>query len=463
MTASTNASSKPRTLLLMILLNALATPVMLSASNVALPSIALELQMNATLLGWIPMAFLMSSAIFVVILSRWSDRFGRKSVFLMGTAAMIVTSVFTGFATSAAWLLTGRFLQGISAAMLHANQMALVSAAFPPEKRGKMIGLVVAFTYAGLSAGPLLGGVVVDAFGWRSAFVLHVPMALLVLALGIFAIHEEWRSGDAPHFDTLGALGWLLSIVLFCVGISWLPDWHALLMIAAGLAVMVLFFIHARRSSDPLWEVDLFFTHRVFMLSSLASFLMYTATYAIVVLMSLYLQTIQSYNASQAGMILMIQPLIMAVLSPVAGRFSDRIEPRILASTGMVITALGLVMLSHLHVDSSLSYVIASLVLTGSGFSLFSSPNINAIMSSVEPRHSGSASSAVSTMRLLGQLTSMVVVTMSIALVMGDTPATPKTVDLLAEAVDLSFTLGAILCIPGIVLSLSRGRLHKKS
>src|SRR5690606_10329201 len=154
---------------------------------------------------------------------------------------------------------------------------------------------------------------------------------------------------------------------------------------------------------------------------------------------------------------------IMAVLSPVAGRFSDRIEPRILASTGMVITALGLVMLSHLHVDSSLSYVIASLVLTGTGFSLFSSPNINAIMSSVESRHSGSASSAVATMRLLGQLSSMVLVTLSIALIMASTPVSPETAPLLAQAVDLSFTLGALLCIPGILLSLARGRLHKKA
>jgi EmrB/QacA subfamily drug resistance transporter len=455
-------SANPRTLLLMILLNALATPVMLSASNVALPSIALDLNMNATQLSWIPMAFLMSSAMFVVILSRVSDRFGRKRVFLIGTAAMIVSSLFTAVAPNSAWLLIGRFLQGLSAAMLHANQMALVSAAYPPETRGRMIGLVVSFTYVGLSAGPLLGGLVVDALGWRAAFVLQVPMAVLVLALGIFVIREEWRTDDAPRFDAPGALGWLTSIALLCLGISWLPQWQAGVIIVGGLLVMALFFIHARRVSDPLWEVDLFFTHRVFRLSSLASLLMYTATYAIVVLMSLYLQTIQSYSAAQAGMILMIQPLIMALLSPVAGRMSDRVEPRVLASAGMVVTALGLLMLSHLQIGSSLMYIVAALVLTGTGFSLFSSPNINAIMSSVESRHSGSASSAVATMRLLGQLSSMVLVTLSIALIMGNTPVSPETAPQLARAVDLSFTLGALLCIPGILLSLARGRLHNK-
>jgi EmrB/QacA subfamily drug resistance transporter len=455
-------ATNPRILLLMILLNSLATPVMLSASNVALPSIAIDLGMNANLLSWVPMAFLMSSAIFVVIFSRLSDKYGRKRIFLVGTAAMIVSSLYTAMAVNSGMLLSGRFLQGISAAMLHANQMALVSAAFPPQTRGRMIGLVVSFTYVGLSAGPLLGGIAVDSLGWRAAFVLQVPMALLVLFLGIFVIKQEWRQDDNPAFDRLGALGWLISIVLICLGISQLPYWHAALLLASGLLAMIMFFRHARRVSNPLWDVELFFSNRVFTLSSLASLLMYTSTYAIVVLMSLFLQTIQSYSASQAGMIMMIQPVIMAVLSPVAGRMSDRIEPRVLASSGMAITALGLVMLSQLHVDTSLGYVVSALVLTGSGFSLFSSPNINAIMSSVDSRHSGSASSAVATMRLLGQLNSMVLVTLAIALMMGSTPVSPESAPQLARAVDLSFTLGAILCVPGIILSLVRGRMRPR-
>ena len=454
-------AANPRTLLLMILLNSLATPVMLSASNVALPSIALDLEMNANLLSWVPMAFLMSSAIFVVIFSRVSDRYGRKRIFLLGTAAMIVSSLYTALAVNSGMLLSGRFLQGISAAMLHANQMALVSAAFPPQTRGRMIGLVVSFTYVGLSAGPLLGGLVVDSLGWRAAFVLQVPMALLVLFLGLVFIRQEWRLDNCPAFDRSGALAWLISILLICVGISQLPYWPAALLLPGGLFVMWLFFRHARAVANPLWDVELFFNNRVFTLSSLASLLMYTSTYAIVVLMSLFLQTIQSYSPAQAGMIMMIQPVIMALLSPVAGRLSDRIEPRVLASTGMVVTALGLTMLSQLHVDTSLGYVVAALVLTGSGFSLFSSPNINAMMSSVEARHAGSASSAVATMRLLGQLNSMVLVTLAIALMMGSTPVSPESAPQLARAVDLSFTLSALLCIPGIVMSLVRGRMHK--
>lgn len=452
-----------RALLVMILLNSLATPVMLSASNVALPSIATELSMSATQLSWIPMAFLMASAIFVVIFSRISDMFGRKRVFLIGTAAMILSSLYVAGAPNGAMLLSGRFLQGISAAMLHANQLALVSAAFPPQSRGRMIGLVVSFTYVGLSAGPMLGGLAVDTLGWRAAFLLQVPMALLVLFLGVFVVRQEWRSEERPAFDFKGALIWLCSISLFCLGISRLPGWDAAALLVLALLGMTLFMRHARGVRDPLWDVTLFFSNRVFTLSSLASLMMYTSTYSIVVLMSLYLQSVQSYNATQAGLIMMIQPVIMATLSPLAGRLSDRVEPRIMASSGMAITMIGLILLSRLQVDSSLVYVCTALLMTGTGFSLFSSPNINAIMGSVESRQTGSASSAVATMRLLGQLNSMVLVTLAVALIMGSTPVSADTAPLLARAIDLSFTISATLCVPGIVLSLVRGRMHHKS
>ncbi|MDO9477832.1 MAG: MFS transporter, partial [Pseudohongiella sp.] len=192
------------------------------------------------------------------------------------------------------------------------------------------------------------------------------------------------------------------------------------------------------------------------------SLLMYSATYAIVVLMSLYLQTIKGFSATNAGMILMIQPIIMATLSPVTGRLSDRKEPRVLASIGMVITCIGLAMLSQLDASSSVQYIVASLVMTGTGFSLFSSPNINAIMGSVDPGHAGGASGAVATTRLLGQLNSMVLVTLAIALIMGHTPVNPETAPLLNQALSLSFVISAVLCVPGILFSLARGRVHPR-
>ena len=451
-----------RVLLLMILLNAFATPLMLSSANVALPSIATDLSLDAVILAWVPMAYLMASTIFVLIFGRIADSVGRKRIFLFGTAAVVVSSVYAAFAVNSTMLLSARFLQGVSAAMLYATQMALVTSAFPAKERGKMIGLVVSCIYVGLSAGPLLGGYVIDLLGWRAAFLLQVPLALVVLALGVFKVQGEWRGRTRVPFDLPGAIGWAISIVLFCVGVSRLPALSGLLILSASAVSFTLFLRHARRSANPIWDVNLFFNNRVFTVSNLVSLLMYSATYAIVVLMSLYLQTLQGLSATSAGMVLMIQPIIMAALAPVTGRLSDRVEPRILATAGITITTMGLFLLSRLDAESSLLYVIGSLVMTGSGFSLFSPPNVNAIMSSVSDEHAGTASGAVATTRLLGQLNSMVLVTLALALMMGNTPISPETYPDLAQAVELSFSIGVALCVPAIVLSLLRGRVHPR-
>lgn len=466
-TADTDNSAQAlklrRALLTMILANAFATPLMLSASNVALPGVAADLGLDAVLMAWVPMIYLMASAMFVLIFGRVADSVGRKKIFLVGTAAVIITSVMAALAVNGVMLLSARFLQGVSAAMLYATQMALVTSAFPANERGKMIGLVAGFIYVGLSVGPLLGGFLIDLFGWRAAYLMQVPMALVVLALGITTVKGEWRGDTNVPFDISGAVLWCISIALFCYGISRLPALDGMAILLLSTLSIGWFVFHARRAANPLWDVNLFFSNRVFTLSAAASLIMYSATYAIVVLLSLYLQAIQGLSATYAGMILMIQPITMAILSPITGRLSDRLEPRLLASTGMAITTLGLYLLSRMDGETSLVYVIASLIMTGGGFSLFSPPNVNAIMGSVSSKHYGSASGAVATTRIIGQLNSMVIVTLAFTLVMGNTPISPETYPQLARAISLSFSIGVALCLPGILLSLARGRVHKKA
>lgn len=455
--------SRRRALLLMILANAFATPLMLSASNIALPSLAADLALDAVWLAWVPMIYLMASAMFILIFGRVADAVGRKRIFLYGTAAVILTSIMAAVSINATMLLSARFLQGVSAAMLYATQMALVTSAFPANERGKMIGLVAGFIYVGLSVGPLLGGFLIDMFSWRAAYLMQVPMAIVVLALGITQVKGEWLGETNVPFDVRGAVGWCVSIALFCIGISRLPELTGAVLLSLAALSIALFIRHVRSTPHPLWDVNLFFSNRVFTMSAAAALIMYSATFSIVVLLSLYLQAIQGLTATTAGMILMIQPITMAVLSPITGRLSDNLEPRLLASVGMTITTVGLYLLSRMDADTSLMYVISSLVLTGCGFSLFSPPNVNAIMGSVPSKHYGSASGAVATTRLIGQLSSMVIVTLAFTLVMGNNTVSPETYPQLARAISLSFSIGVALCLPGIVLSLVRGRVHGKA
>lgn len=446
--------------LIMVLLNGFTTPLMLSAANVALPAIARDLNMNAVNLSWVPMAYLMASAMFVLIFGRLADMYGRKRIFMAGTTSVIITSILAAMSQSEEFLLVSRFLQGISAAMLYATQIAIVSSVFPPAKRGHAIGLTVSTIYLGLTCGPVLGGFLIDSFGWRASFVFHIPLALVVLLIGLYKVPGEWRAEEKGHFDIKGSVIYALSIVGLCLGVSVLPKLISLVFIIPGILGIVIFFYHAKHDEHPIFDVRLFFTNRVFTLSCLAALILYTATFANVVLISLYLQYLKGFSASIAGLFMMIQPLTMAIFSPMAGRLSDRVEPRVIASSGMVLTAAGLSMLAMLNGVSSTYYLTGALVTTGLGFSFFSSPNTNAIMSAVEKRYYGSASGSIATMRVLGQMSSMILVTLIFALYIGQVQIQPANYGDLQLAIHVCFIIAACLCVPGFIFSLSRGRMH---
>ena len=458
---SGHQASLQRAALAMVLLNCFTTPLMLSAANVALPAIARDLRLNAVMLSWVPMAYLMASAMFVLIFGRLADMYGRKRIFLYGTAGVVVTSLMAALAVNAASLIVARFLQGVCSAMLYATQMAIVSSVIPPARRGHAIGLAVSTIYLGLTCGPLIGGYLIDVAGWRASFMFHIPLAVIVLLIGLWMVPGEWSAEERGAFDVRGAAIYSLAIVSLCLGVSTLPHAASYFLILTGCAGLYLFFRVARDTVHPIIDVKLFFTNRVFTLSCMAALIIYTATFANIVLVSLYLQYLKGMQAGTAGLIMMIQPLTMAILSPCAGRLSDRIEPRIIASAGMAVTAAGLIMLATINGFASINYLISALVITGIGFSMFSSPNTNAIMGTVEKRYYGSASGSLATMRVLGQMNSMVLVTLVFALVIGQVEIQPENYADLQYAIHLCFAIAASLCLPGIAFSLARGRMHK--
>lgn len=450
-----------RITLLVVALSSFTTPLMLSAPNVAIPAIAQNLGADAVAVGWVSTAYLLASAVFLLPFGKVADTHGRRRVFLGGVATVCVGGVLCALAPDFKWLVAARAFQGIGAGMIYATALALLSSVYPKERRGAVIGVSTASVYFGLTAGPLLGGWVTHHFGWRLVFVLAVPLLLLALALGFTRMKGEWKGTPSGGFDWAGALIYGAAIAAIMTGVSRLPGLPGGVLTLAGVAGLVGFFAHQHRQRHPLFDVSLFYGNRVFTFSCLASLLMYSATFANTFLMSLYLQKLRGLDAQSAGLILIAQPVMMALLSPMAGRLSDSVQPRVLASSGMALCALGLVLLALAGVDAPMPMVVAYLALIGIGFALFSSPNMNAIMGSVEPRQYGLAGSSASTVRVLGQMLSMGVITLVTALVMGRVPIAPEHYDLLARAIGASFVVAAVLCIAGIVLSLSRGQVKR--
>lgn len=438
-------------------------PYLISAVNVALPAIQTEFAISAVTLSWVATSYLLSTAVFLVPMGKIADIYGRKRIFTFGLIMLTATAFFLSLTASVPVLIFLRAMQGFSAAMIVSTGMAILTSVFPPERRGRAIGIYVAAVYVGLSVGPTVGGILTHHFGWRSVFWSIIPLGLASVAITITCLKGEWKGQPGETFDLSGSLIYGASLLLLMYGASLAPDVFGLISAGLGVLGFFWFFKHEQAISWPVFEVRLFQHNRVFAFSSLAALINYAATFAITFMMSLYLQLVKGFNPQTAGFILVAQPMVQAILSPVAGRWSDRVEPRILASTGMGLTAAGLLQLVFIHQETPVWYVTGILMMLGVGFALFSSPNTNAIMGSVEKKHFGIASGTVATMRLMGQMASMAIVTIIFSLCLGGEPVCASSLTFFLLSLKIIFLIFMGLCLAGIYFSLGRGNLRLMS
>jgi len=449
-----------RSAFLVATLASFLTPFMGSSVNVALPSIGRDFGLDTVELSWVATSFLLAAAVFLVPFGRIADMVGRKRVFVAGTVLFTLASFFCGVSSSGAMLIGFRAMQGAGASMIFGTGMAILTSLYPPGERGRVLGYNVAAVYLGLSLGPFLGGFLTRQMGWSSVFFANVPPGLLIVLVSALKLKGEWTGSPGEKFDIAGSVLYALALSAFMAGITRLPGVEGAGVAAAGVLLLVLFARWERHAVNPVLDVGLFRSNVVFAFSNLAALINYSATFAVTFLLSLYLQEIKGLDPQEAGTILLAQPVLMALLSPLAGRLSDRIEPRVVASIGMGLAVAGLGMLSRIDAGTSPFFIVISLVVLGSGFALFSSPNTNAVMSSVSPKQYGIASATIGTMRLIGQMLSMGIATVLLAVFVGRVKVTASLHPQFLEALRAAFLLFTVLCLGGIFASLARGRVR---
>lgn len=449
-----------RSILFVVTIAAFLTPFAASSVNIALPAIGQELAMSAVLLSWVASVFLLAAAVFLVPLGRIADIYGKKRIFAYGISLYTVASLLIAIVTSASGLIIIRVFQGIGAAMIFSSGAAIITTVFSPGERGKALGINVAAVYLGLSLGPFLGGFLTQHFGWRSVFLINVPLGLIVLFLIFSQLKGEWIEARGEKFDFIGSLIYGLSLIAIMTAFSSLTTLSGSGLMLIGILGIILFFWWEKRTKQPILEINIFRGNKVFVFSNLAALINYMATFAVTFLLSLYLQYLQGMNPQTTGIVLVFQPVIMAIFSPLAGRLSDRIEPRIVSSLGMIFATLGLTIFIFLNEKTTLGFIVTGLIILGFGFALFSSPNTNAVMSSVEKKFYGVASATLGTMRLVGQMFSLGITTLVFDVHIGHRQITPEYYPLFLQSTKISFTIFAILCCLGIFASLIRGRLR---
>ncbi|KAA6300805.1 MAG: Multidrug resistance protein Stp [Candidatus Ordinivivax streblomastigis] len=435
-----------------------------SSVNIALPTIEKQFELNAVLLSWIIIAFLLSTSIVMLPMGKWADLHGIKKVFKWGLAGCAAGTVLCAVSPNGYFLIVSRFVQGCGYAMCACVGNAILVSMFPPNQKGSVLGISIALIYAGLSMGPLIGGLLTEYLGWRSIFYIVAAIQIVDAIAAFILLGKDKLIENSTPVNFKGIFAYVAALIALIYGSSTIPQVQGWISIVAGAVFMLGFFLIENRSKFPVLDVKLFTKNRLFAFSTLSALINYSATYAIIFLLSLYLQKIKMLSPKEAGFILLTQPLVMAIFSPIAGRLSDcKIEPRWLTTTGMVLCTLGLAAFAFLSESTSIYLIIGVLAMVGLGFALFSSPNMRTIMGSVEKSMYGLATSITETMRSLGQMVSITISTLLISMFLGSIQIVAVPNDAFIKMVSISFGIFAAICAVGVVFSYYRGNSNRSN
>ena len=424
-----------------------------NAVTIVIPSIATEFGMSNIIQNWVTIIFLLVVAVLSVPAGQISGKYGLKKVTNISIVLFIIISVVNVLVTSQEQFLICRFILGISLAFINVTSMAMIVSAFPPEERGKALGINITGVYVGLSLSPVLGGILNYNLGWRSVVLFGVPFLFVILALLLTRIEEEWNSFENIPLDLKGSFAYGIGMVLFMYGFTILNTRLGIILTILGVVILVIFGLIELRQTHPVFDIRFFKNHK-FLSANFASLCAYLATYAVTTILNYHLQYIKGFDSQTAGIILLVAPLCQVVLAPIAGRLSDKFVPQILAAIGMALGTISLFLFSSLGNGTPMEFLVVSMIIYGVGFGLFSPPNTNVIMGSVPPKDTSVASAAVATMRTVGQAMSMGILTLVFAFVMGDVPIIEQYYPLLISSCQITCIICVVLCIASVFASL---------
>lgn len=379
-----------------------------SAVNTVLPVLLRELHTTVAGVEWVTTVYLLVVSVLLLSFGRAGDLRGHKRLYIAGFVLFVLGSALCGLAPSAGALIALRGLQAVGAAMLIANAPAILTKSFPAEQRGRALGALGTFTYLGLMAGSPLGGWLTSALGWRSVFYINIPVGALAIALGLRHIEDDRPEPTGERFDVPGALLFTAGLVALLVALNQGHAWgwsSAPVLGLFGAAALLLagFVAVERRRSSPMLDLSLF-GNRTFSASTVSALLNYICVYSVLFILPFLLIQGRGLDPQHAGLVLAAQPIVMAVIAPLAGSLSDRIGSRLLATLGMLSLAAGIFLLAMLAEGSSLAAIAAALGVVGLGVGLFVSPNNSALMGAAPRHRQGIASGVLATARNLGMV-----------------------------------------------------------
>jgi len=433
-----------------------------SGINIAIPYISLDFAIAASHIGWVQTSFLMLYAVFLFPFGKLSARIGKRKIFISGLFWQFGGFAIAGLSSSLPLLLIGMAVAGFGSAQVFSVSVPLLTTNFPYRERGKILGINTAIVYTAMALGPFFSGILIASFGWHSLFLALLPITALPLCLAVAIIPKHQKNAETHNskpFDGFGTIIYIIAGSLVLVGISRISDGsYASIVLIIGIGLSALFLWWETKHPDPVFPIHIFKENKLFRNSSIAALINYGSSFGVTLLLSFYLQNVRDFSSVTTGTILIAQPLIMAILTPFTGKLSDGIDPRVLATIGMIMTAASLFAFAFLTSTTPLFIIIGILIMLGCGFAFFSSPNMNSIMSSVPDSEAGIASATAGSMRVFGQVVSMAAVMVVFATVLGSVVISGEIADSLLRALSMVFSALGVLCTIGIWFSYNRGK-----
>lgn len=423
-----------------------------SVVNTVLPILRTAFNSDVAAIEWVVTVYLLVLTGLLLTFGRLGDLRGHKSIYIWGFGIFVFSSILCGLAWSATVLVIFRGLQAIGGAMLASNAPAIVTGNILPAQRGRAFGLVSTMTYLGLTVGPSLGGWLTHAFGWRTIFYINVPVGALAITLGLIFIPRDFPAEHGQRFDLPGAAVFLAALTALMLGLNKGAGWGwsspQVLGLLVGALLLLVVFIHIERSTTaPMLDLSLF-RIPLFSTATLSAILNYVCVYSITFLMPFYLIQGRGFNPAQAGLLLTVQPILMAITAPISGALSDRIGSRLPGMLGMGVLAGGMVLLSFLDSDSGLWMVVLGLAVVGFGTGTFISPNTSALMGAAPRARQGIASGVQGAARNFGM-----VLGIGLAGAILTTHLARNTSDALYSGIGQGFLAAAGIAVLGIVSS----------
>ncbi len=439
-------------------------PFMVAGVNSLLPPIGASTGASARELSLITTFYILGLVVSQLTAGRMGDIWGRRRIFLCGSAVFVLTNILMGFTENIHHMMALRTIQGLGTAVFSASGLSILAVAAPKGKRSQYIGYSTTCIYVGIACGPPLAGLVGGTLGWQWLFWGTAMAGALTWSFMRFAVHEEWYESKGEPFNWVDAIIYAIGMVGITLGSSLLKGypWGGGALIMAGIAMVILYVWQEMHAKYPLLDVRLLAQNRVFALSAVAAFINYCSSFGMVIFFSLYLQVVLGISLEKAGLYLSLQFFAQALVSSWAGRLVPRFGGGRVSAFGIALCGVGLCVSAFLDRDSSMAFFFAAQIALGVGIGFFAAPNTTVILESVDKAHLGQAASVVGSMRTIGALVNTSIVTVTFGYFLGDSPVHAGNIDAFLQSMRVDLLLFGVLNIIAIGFALSREKAIQK-